>query len=167
MAASIFHRQNGGKLIGGRRSNRRSKKKESAWSRRVNRRLEAQGLQLLKRTPSLMLTLQGDLRPFLVKTTTLMPLRKSMAILKIPISANLAKTTSKNGPRLMEKTKGKASQSSAFLTDFNHIRVLGTLILYILPAYGLDWIYWYGHFQPALGFETGHFSTHFPFFRLL
>jgi hypothetical protein len=30
MAASIFHRQNGGKLIGGRRrSNRRSKKKKA------------------------------------------------------------------------------------------------------------------------------------------
>ena len=137
MAASIFHRQNGGKLIGGRRSNRRSKKKESAWSRRVIRGLLAHGLQLLQRTPTQKWPLKRDWTTCSV-ATTLMPLRKSMAILKIPNSANLAKTTSKNGPRLMEKTKGKASQSSAFLTDFNHIRLVWTLILYILPAYELD-----------------------------
>ena len=59
-------------------------------------------------------------------------------LIKATLAANLAATTSKNEPRLMEKTKGKASQSSAFLTDFNHIRVVWTLILYILPAYGLD-----------------------------
>ncbi len=64
-----------------------------------------------------------------------------MGMVNIPIKAKLAATKSQSGPRMKEKrqkTKGKASQSSAFLTDFNHIRVLGTLILYILPAYELD-----------------------------